>query len=143
MASEGQRLNVTKGIAPTTRMLLDQARILEARLPTTVSADYALSAFGRPGGHARVWAHRFRARWGARLGKIRLAEPMSPGEMVEKVPANIFRFLFQRSTCGRAGWARGLDRCASSEALASAPRFIDVFDPVDCVKKATRGKLRG
>lgn len=104
LVCEGEILNLAKGVAPTTRMLVDQARHLNVSLPLSVAAC-GPSLFGCPNIQGRVWAQRFRARWGVRLGKIKLVEPLSPEEMETKVRVHVFlqlllRFPICSCTCG-------------------------------------------
>ena len=102
LVAEGRQLNLRLGLAVPTRMLLDTAQTREGCLPATVLYSQSLSPFGRPSGHGRVWARRFRQRWGARVGKIRLSEPISAEEMKRKVMyfcCDIFRLVRLYSIC--------------------------------------------
>ena len=85
LVTEGRRLNLQHGLAIPTRMLLHAARAHGDCLPKCTEYHESMSHFGNATTCGRVWAHRFRQRWNARIGKIRLAEPVTVAEMHEKV----------------------------------------------------------
>ena len=77
-----ERLNVQKGVAPSTDMVLAQLDAHRAELPEAVRPPWRGAAAE---GWARAWAYRWRRRWGARHGKLRAREDMSQEEMRAKV----------------------------------------------------------
>ena len=83
---ECEMLNKSRGVAVTTRMLIDRARSSGTTLPHWVQ-NCAASAFGQPKAAERKWASSFRKRWNARLGKIKATEPQTIEEMQLKVRA--------------------------------------------------------
>ena len=82
---EGRQLNLRHGLAIPTRMLLHAACAQGDCLPKCVEYHQSMSPLGNATCGGRVWAHRFRRRCGARVGKIELAEPLSVAEMHTKV----------------------------------------------------------
>ena len=89
---EGEHLNRVRGVAVTTRLLVERARLNRDTLPHWVE-HRAQAPFGRPGAAERNWAHRFRNRWGARIGKVRSTAIQSIDDMQAKVSALRFFFL--------------------------------------------------
>lgn len=66
------RLNA-EGVAPSTNLLVEEARRLGCCLPSSVAAKMS---WERPSASARMWATRFRRRWGGCVGKVRHAEQL-------------------------------------------------------------------
>ena len=60
-----------QGVAPSTASILEKAQAAGHVLPKTV---FARTRNGRPGSTARMWASRFRKRWGAAIGKVKQNE---------------------------------------------------------------------
>ena len=71
------RLNA-QGVAPSTNLLVEEARRLGCSLPSSVAAK---KSWERPSASARMWATRFRRRWGGCVGRVRHAEQMDALEM--------------------------------------------------------------
>ena len=76
-------LNSRLGVAPSTEDILLKVEENRLQIPGRC----------RPGSKgtaaevkARIWAKRFRARWGGRYGKLRIADDMGLAEMQQKVP---------------------------------------------------------
>ena len=67
----GSNLNMHQGVAPSTASILEKAQAAGHVLPKTV---FARTRNGRPGSTARMWASRFRKRWGAAIGKVKQNE---------------------------------------------------------------------
>ena len=72
-----------RGVTPTTRALLREAKKYVQALPASVQNAIV---DGQLDSNARVWSQRWRARWGARLGKFASAE-CSTDELRSKVRA--------------------------------------------------------
>ena len=80
----GKRLNEEQGVAPSVRMLVDKAH----ELGVTCSDGVFPKPIGRAvGSAARVWARRFRNRWNARVGVLKVHEVITVAEMQAKVSA--------------------------------------------------------
>ena len=76
-----EETNAKKGVAPPTAALLDCWEARRRNYPEGVRP----SARGLPAeAWSRMWAMRFRRRWGIRHGAIRGREPMTVHEMLEK-----------------------------------------------------------
>ena len=80
----GHDLNLTCGLAPSTKMLLERAHTIQDCLPPAVQFAESVSPYGATSNEGRVWAHRFRRRWNVRLGDARISEPMDSNELQEK-----------------------------------------------------------
>ena len=80
----GRRLNCECGIAPSVRMLVDKAYELGVTSSTGVSQKPIGCAVG---GAAKAWARKFRIRWGARVGSVKVQEFVPLEEMQMKVNA--------------------------------------------------------
>ena len=87
----GRNLNMLHGVAPSTACLLEKARDAGDVFP---GAIHARTRHGRPGRTARMWAHRFRKRWGAVIGKIKQNEYVPPDVLRNRV--------LILSVCGRS-----------------------------------------
>ena len=74
--------NVAKGHAPSTDVVLQYKRRLAAERVRSSSQPSAMEPVA-PDGHCfeetstRAWAWRFRRRWGGRVARIRMREPMA------------------------------------------------------------------
>lgn len=75
-----RRLNVEKGVAPSTSSLLQQA--VANRLVRGHASPQALGTVAES--RARMWATRFRRRWGGRFGVIPECEGVSTAELLSK-----------------------------------------------------------
>ena len=81
--------NVAKGHAPSTDMVLEYRRRLAAEWVRSSSQPSAMEP-GAPDGHCyeetstRAWAWRFRRRWGGRVARIRMREPMAEELALQK-----------------------------------------------------------
>ena len=80
----GHDLNVTCGIAPSTKMLLERAYTIQDCLPPAVKFAESNSRYGAASSEGRTWANRFRRRWNVRVGEIKVSEPMDNNELHEK-----------------------------------------------------------
>ena len=78
----GYNLNMSHGVAPSTASLLEKARAVGDLLPRSI---HARTRHGRPGRTARMWAHRFRKRWNAVIGKIKQNEYVPPDVLQARV----------------------------------------------------------
>ena len=105
----GIALNVEKGVAPPTSMLLSQACVIGIQPP---SAFAALGARWRMSVRASGWAARFRKRWNVRLGKLRAREWISTEDARAKAIETVSIFLAS---------ALGLRRSAISCMLPDFP----------------------
>ena len=84
LAAWVQEANVEKGLAPPSRQL---AAVLDAcarELPELPGLAAAPSAAARSVAAHRLWAHRWRKRWGVKYGKVRPRDDMTRQEMVAK-----------------------------------------------------------
>lgn len=103
----GKRLNEERGVAPSVRMLVDKAHELGVTCSNGVFPKPIGCAVGSA---ARVWARRFRSRWNARVGVLKVQEKITIAEMQAKVSVHA-RLFFQcmvivcRVRC--VGWACG------------------------------------
>ena len=104
LVAEGRRLNLQHGLAIPTRMLLHAARAQGDCLPKCTEYHQSMSPFGNATDSGRVWAHRFRQRWNARIGKIRLAEPTAVAEMHVNVLGNFCCVVIHVAYCFRHGF---------------------------------------
>ena len=78
----GRRLHHENGIAPTARMLVNKAH----ELGVTFGVGTSTVPIGRAVlSSARVWAGRFRDRWGAHVGALKIQDVPSVEEMRQKV----------------------------------------------------------
>ena len=77
-----QRANRQQGVAPTTSMVLDAA---EAQRMADPRADELRPHGAAHEGRARMWAWRWRRRWGGRFGVIPSREPLTMPDMRSKV----------------------------------------------------------
>lgn len=96
-----ESLNVNKGATPSTGALLRRAQQCGDALPDAI---FALSPSGSIALVARAWAQKWRRRWGARLGTLRVRETLSVDEMRSKVLQFLFenqRFLLHSSCVSR------------------------------------------
>ena len=82
LAAWTQCLNYTKGVAPRTEALLRQFEKSRLGLPEAVRPAYRGAVEHPP---ARVWAARWRRRWGGFYGQLRVREAISVEEMRNKV----------------------------------------------------------
>ena len=82
IVSWGHDLNMSHGVAPSTASLLEKARAAGDLLPRSI---HARTRHGRPGRTARMWAHRFRKRWNAVIGKIKQNEYVPPDVLQARV----------------------------------------------------------
>ena len=73
-------LNVSKGVAPSTSSVLE--RVVATRLANGHAAPYAIGTAAQ--GASRMWATRFRRRWGGRFGAIREHENVPLDELAAK-----------------------------------------------------------
>ena len=80
----GHDLNMTCGIAPSTKMLLEQAYGIEDCLSPCVKFAESNAPYGAASSQGRSWARRFRRRWNVRVGAIKVSEPMDNNELHEK-----------------------------------------------------------
>ena len=80
----GHDLNLTCGLAPSTKMLLERAHTIQDCLPPAVKFAESVSPYGAASNEGRIWAHRFRRRWNVRLGDVKISEPMDINELHEK-----------------------------------------------------------
>ena len=103
LVAEGRRLNLQRGLAIPTRMLLHAARAQGDCLPKCTEYHQSMSPFGNAADSGRVWAHRFRQRWNARIGKIRLAEPIAVAGMHVKVLGSFCCAVIYVAYCFRHG----------------------------------------
>ena len=77
-----RRLNIERGIAPSTELLLCHAEACRSEIPEPVRPR----AIGAIGDHrARQWAYRLRARWSGRIGAIPAIEAIGCDEIRSKV----------------------------------------------------------
>ena len=63
----GRNLN-SRGVAPSTACVVEQMRGYGDAAPKAVLKR---TRFGRPNNMARMWASRFRKRWGAKIGRAK------------------------------------------------------------------------
>ena len=89
----GTALNVEKGVAPPTSMLLSQARVIGLQTPSALAAR---GARWRMSARASGWAARFRKRWNVRLGKLRAREWISAEDAHAKAIDLVPIFCTQR-----------------------------------------------
>ena len=101
-----KRLNLDRGVAPSTSMLVRQAM---AEGVQACAARAPIRACVRIPNWARKWARRWRKRWNARIGKIR-ARDMVPRE---EARAKATIFLIPRASCWRRLWGRFRGRLAA------------------------------
>jgi hypothetical protein len=80
-------MNEEKGVAPSTGRVLARTGAERARFAVAEQFQSLGSAADVRG---RKWAHRWRLRWGGRIGKLRIQEPLSVEEMRSKVSIYIF-----------------------------------------------------
>ena len=100
-----QGLNNERGVAPSTRLLLQRAEASRLELPESARPR---SLGMRVSNHARKWAQRLRKRWGGRFGSIPAREKIPLEEMQAK--ASTFQFqsrLFRLPTVSRAARING------------------------------------
>ena len=71
LAAWTQDLNYTKGVAPRTEAVLRQLEQARQALPEAVRPAHRGDVYHPP---ARVWAARWRKRWGGRHGRLRVRE---------------------------------------------------------------------
>ena len=76
-----KRLNIEKGVAPSTDMVLARLEGRRAELPEAMRPPWRGAAAEA---WARAWAYRWRRRWGARHGKLPARPVMAPEEMWAK-----------------------------------------------------------
>ena len=82
-------LNTDKGVAPNTDAVLRRLETRRMALPETGRApDRGTIAEAR----ARMWASRWRRRWGGRHGRIRARDDVPLREMRSKV-SNVYVFV--------------------------------------------------
>lgn len=75
--------NQQKGVAPSTGCLLRRLEERRGSIPAVVrpvAVGFAEEA------KARMWAMRWRRRWGGRHGRLRVRDDVGPQEMRDKVP---------------------------------------------------------
>ena len=78
-----RNLNYDSGVAPSTESVLLRLEAARAQLPEELRpAGQGTSADAK----ARMWAYRWRRRWGARFMKIRARDDVPLKEMQEKAP---------------------------------------------------------
>ena len=68
----GRDLN-SHGVAPSTACMLEK---ISCHCDAAPNAVLKRTCFGRPSNVARTWACRFRQRWGAKLGRAKIADDM-------------------------------------------------------------------
>ena len=90
------------GMTPSTAALLCRAREFNDALPAAVRG---VDERGRPSNAAKLWAFRWRKRWGARIGKLRVGDASTPEDSRQKVAALLF--MFACVMC-KFGWGGGL-----------------------------------
>ena len=83
-----RRQNADKGVAPCTDHVLQ--RLAENRLASGHASPQGRGTVGEAA--ARMWATRFRRRWGGHFGSIAANESVSVGEMVAKA-RRVFAFV--------------------------------------------------
>ena len=74
------RLNVDKGVSPSTRSLLH--RVASTRLASGHPSPHGLGTVANS--RSRMWATRFRRRWGGRYGHIRECDHLPRDELLTK-----------------------------------------------------------
>ena len=82
----GRGLNSDHGVAPSTASLLHKAREVPGVVPVSATGT---TITGRPDNKARAWAGRFRKKWRARIGKVRLDSSVNPTERQAKVRGDV------------------------------------------------------
>ena len=82
--------NCDRGVAPSTRTLLQQIPGLLPGSLDVATADDVLASFDPNCRRGRMWACRWRRRWGLRLGQLPLREPQSQKELQDKVTPDSF-----------------------------------------------------
>ena len=82
LAKWAERLNLERGLAPTTAMVLEQYRDNREQVPEAARPRYCGVA-AEAG--ARMWAWRWRQRWGGRYGSIPTKENVPLGDRRAKV----------------------------------------------------------
>jgi len=90
-----ERVNITRGIAPSTFALIQHAR-LKSGMPRSVSEGIV---GGNVRAAARVWALTWRTRWGARLGVLRQSEELSEENARGKVSNSCFMVVSLDPIC--------------------------------------------
>ena len=90
-----ERVNTTRGIAPSTFALIQHAR-LKSGMPRSVSEGIV---DGNVRAAARVWALTWRTRWGARLGVLRQSEELSEENARGKVSNSCFMVVSLDPIC--------------------------------------------
>ena len=70
--------NVEKGVAPSTRSLLEYAEVQRLEIAEVQRLEIAEAK-------GRRWARRLRLRWGGRHGALPDGERLEPAEMLPKV----------------------------------------------------------
>lgn len=96
--------NCEFGVAPSRAQLIEQALMFQPTgAPTNVSR-YMTSVLSGPPRSQRKWLARFRARWAARLGVLKIEEHVSPEEMKQKALRFhvVLRLAVEGSLCSAA-----------------------------------------
>ena len=96
--------NCEFGVAPSRAQLVEQALMFQPTgAPANVSR-YMTSVLSGPPRSQRKWLARFRARWGARLGVLKIEDYVSPEEMKQKALRFqvVLRLVVEGSLCSTA-----------------------------------------
>ena len=102
LAAWTQDLNYTKGVAPRTEAVLRQLEQARQALPEAVRPAHRGDVYHPP---ARVWAARWRKRWGGRHGRLRVREAIPVDDMRSKVCPASLASQDQTRTQNRVGLA--------------------------------------
>ena len=90
----GRDLN-TRGVAPSTAWVVEKMRCYGDAAPKAVLKR---TRFGRPNNMARMWASRFRKRWGAKIGRAKVVDDVAIDVLRHKV--SFYEYSVIASCCG-------------------------------------------
>ena len=122
-----------RGVAPPTASVLERFEQQRQAVPEGVRPDARGSAAETRG---RMYARRFRARWGAKHQRIRPREDLTPEEMRQK--AGRGESINQRSSGRKPGWfcARGPSRRATQNRFMLPESGFDLRPGIRVGKRA-------
>ena len=101
-----KRQNCEQGVAPSRLQLVRHALSTLPQEPPLSVVDAVAKPLRGSARRQRKWLQNFRRKWGARLGKLRVATTMSQAELQEKAPCSVLPHMGGGGTSSIGVWLR-------------------------------------
>ena len=103
-----KRQNCEQGVAPSRLQLVRHALSTLPQEPPLSVVDAVAKPLRGSARRQRKWLQNFRRKWGARLGKLRVATTMSQAELQEKAPCSVLPHMGGGGTSSIGVWLRNV-----------------------------------